>query len=242
MLKPKGMRLTQRQAAKTEHLRCPSCRVWVPFIEGSGDTFTEYVSGGTFSDAEANSSYNVPHTVTTQCDQQSLQMPNISKNVIAITMSEAVTVGTNGIFYFGYAGLAEGSIWMGNNRAHFADGDVYTVALPPTAGVAVSDASAGSTYLNAAVWDNPGKTLTKYRNEDGAGSAISGDTASTAGVSSLNIVNSIKVGNTGGAHQHWYGAVLLEVDVIPSDLTTRLDKTYADWISGIKTLRHFYDL
>lgn len=240
-LKRKRNHLTVKQRIASEVSRTPACKFWMPFSEGSGEDFTEQVSRNSVA-SSVTSTYDEAHAINTFVPNQAFpDNQTISGNFIAITINKTVDAGTNSIFYFGFATLPEMGLWMGNNRGHLADAADYTVALPATAGVAISDAVAGVTYINAMVRNNG--VLTEYRGVDGGAVAISGDTADIPTMlNDIVLADSVKIGSTDASLQGWYGALLLDVDTVPEDLAARLQGMSIDYMNGIKTLSQWYDV
>lgn len=239
--KPVRKALSSKQLANHEPARINGLKFWMPFDEGSGESFTERVSGQVIT-STATSTYAVAHCVNTFCPAQAFNHITVKGNFIAFNLATCVGDTTSGIFYFGKQDSATAhSIWFGYNRGHIVDEGLFTGASPATAGVAVNDAVAGTTYLTAMVRD--GNLQSMYRGEDGGAVSVSGDTNDITGmVETLVLGDQVNFGTTITNLQGFYGAALLQVDTVPSDLTIRLQKTSIDWLNGRKDLRHFSDL
>lgn len=235
---------TPKQAANSYPV---GCKFWLPLNEGSGESFTEHVSGEKII-SNVTSDYSTPHAIQTLCPKQTLTSHErkVTGNFIALAMAEVVDSGSGtGIASFGWSSQENGAIWMGYNRCHVADGtpvnDYFSIGNPATAGDAspTDTTTPGEVYLFCAVRDN--NILTFYRGIAGGAITQLGDTADiTSMKETITLDSTIELGG-GVPAQIWYGSALLECSHIPDDITTRLERTAKDWLNGIKTLSHWND-
>ena len=78
--------LTVKQRISVEVANTPACKFWMPFNEGSGESFTEQVSGQTLA-SSVTSTYANPHAVNTYCFFLIVTLMEIAAPILALAQN-----------------------------------------------------------------------------------------------------------------------------------------------------------
>lgn len=228
------IRTNKMLAARTDHYG-PSCKLWFPCNEGSGNTITDLIAGVVIPDA-ATAEHNEPHAISlltavgvTGTGISGLQIPAVGMALAvfkahAITILSTITLGaasTTGILL----GTASNSISTNSNMESNA---------PVTA------VNAGDYIIHAIAWD----ATHAYTYFDAAATkaaiavTLEASGAMNAAVAAglpRNFDNSVTISSVNPIDL--FGLALFDFGTaLPSDLLTGIQTMSANWLKGEKTL------